>query len=294
MRSRSFVILFTAVLVMVALLYTQPKDPWQGQQQLILSGLSQVLNDVERVTVTGAGNEPVATMVRGDDYWILEERDGYRADVGRIRRNLIALANAKVIEQKTTDPTLHSRLGVEDLADPNAAGKQFVIEAPGETFSLIVGDTGVRGGMAYVRKPGAAQSFLVSADLDLGEGTVDWLKRDLLNIDSTRIHSITVTHADGEILRVEKPTRAASGFTLVDLPEDRELQYATILDTIANLLMELELDDVQADDGVDAIPLASTRFETFDGLVLEARTYEFAAGKRVAFAAQTDAAPPPC
>lgn len=289
MRSRSFIILFTAVLLMVALLYTQRQDPQQDQQQLILPGLSGVLNDVERVTVIGAGNSSVATMVRDDDYWILEERDGYRADVGRIRRNLIALANAKVVEPKTTDPALHPRLGVEDLGSPDAAGKQFVIAAPGQTFSLIVGNTGVRGGMAYVRKPDAAQSFLVSADLDPGDGTTDWLATNLLSVDAGRIYSVTTAHADGETLRVEKATRDATAYTLVEMPDGRELQYATILDTVPSLLTDLTFDDVgKRDPSKELEVVASTRFETFDGLIVEATIFDAEDGRRVTFEASAD------
>lgn len=290
MRSRSFLILFTAVLVMIALLYTQPNDPFRGQQQLILPGLSQVLNDIERVTVIGAGNEPIATLVRGDDYWAVEERDGYRADVGRIRRNLIALGNAKVIELKTTDPALHARLGVEDLASPDAAGKQFIVEAPGETFTLVVGNTGVRGGMAYVRRPNAAQSFLVSADLDPGDSTTDWLSRKVLDIDSARIHAVTITHADGETLRVEKAAPDATGYALADIPAGRELQYATILDSMPGLLTDLQLDDVSKGEPTpDPGSLSSARFETFDGLVVEVDVIETGDGRQAAIDVSADA-----
>jgi len=289
MTSRSFLILFTAVLIMVALLYTQPQDPWQGQRQLILPGLSKVLNDVERVTVIGAGNEPIATLVRGDDYWRVEEREGYRADVGRIRRNLIALGNAKVVELKTTDPALHARLGVEDLASPDAEGKQFIVEAPGETFNLIVGNTGVRGGMSYVRRPDAAQSFLVSADLDPGETTTDWLSLKLLDIDSARIHAVTISHADGEVLRVEKAAPDAAGYALADLPDGRELQYATILDSMPGLLTDLQMDDVSKREATaEREPLSSARFEMFDGLVVEVHVFETSRGQRAVISVSAD------
>ncbi|MBT8440922.1 MAG: DUF4340 domain-containing protein [Gammaproteobacteria bacterium] len=289
MQSRSFLILFTAVLIMVALLYTQPNDPWQGQQQLILPGLSTVLNDVERVTVIGAGNQPIATLVRGDDNWMVEERDGYRADVGRIRRNLIALGNAKVVELKTTDPALHARLGVEDLASPDAAGKQFIVEAPGETFALIVGNTGARGGMSYVRRPDAAQSFLVSAELDPGETTTDWLSRKVLDIDSARVHAVTISHADGEVLRVEKAAPDATEYALADMPDGRELQYPKILDSMPDLLTNLEMDDVsEAEPMGDGKPVASNRFETFDGLIVEVDVFDTSDGQRAAIRVSAD------
>ncbi|MFQ5634569.1 MAG: DUF4340 domain-containing protein [Gammaproteobacteria bacterium] len=292
MNRRSFLILVAVVLVMVGLLYTQPNDVRQRQQQRILPGLSAVLNDVEKVTVVGAGNEAIATLQRGDPFWTLAERDGYRADVGRIRRNLIALSEARVLEQKTTDPALHARLGVEDLADADATGREFIIEAPSGSFRLIVGNTDVRGGMAYVRRPDAAQSFLVSARLDPGDSTIDWLERDLLDIEAGRIHSVTVTHPDGEVLRIEKATREADAFTLADMPQGRELQYPTVLNPMSTLLAGLTIDDVavaaDVDEG-DAAPVL-VRFETFDGLVIEVRIAEADGEPRAGFTAVADEA----
>lgn len=295
MRNRSFMILLTAVLVMVALLYMQPKDPWQGDQQLILPGLADVLNEVDRVAVIGAGNAPIATLERGENYWTVVERDGYRADVGRIRRNLIALSEARVVEQKTTDPTLHARLGVEDVADPGATGRKFVITAPSDSFELIVGETGVRGGMSYVRRPDAAQSFLVAADLDPGDDTADWLRRDLLDVGAERLHRITIKHPDGEVLRIEKATPDAAEFAITDMPEGRELRYTTILNSTTGVLSDLTMDEVARDDVVAADRDASgdivTRFETFDGLVIEARVEGGEAdGRRVRFGARADRA----
>jgi len=291
MNKRSFAILVAAVLVMIGVYYMQSDDRPQRQQQMLMPGLSEVLNEIVRVTIIGAGNETVATLERGDGQWTLAERGGYRADIGRIRKNLIALADARIVETKTADPALYPRLGVADLEDPAATGREFIIEAPSETFRLIVGKTGVRGDMAYVRRPDSEQSFLVSADLDPGDDTADWLQLDLLDIEATRVHAVTITHPDGEVLRIEKPSPDAEDFVLVDMPEGRELQYATILNSTAGLLTALTADDIEMDATAakaDTEPVV-TRFETFDGLVIEIRLTDTADGKRVRFSALADA-----
>jgi len=299
MNSRSFIVLVTVVLAMAALLYWQSSnDTPEEVEPAILPGLAAVLNEVERVTVIGAGNETLATLERGDRYWTVAERGGYRADVGRIRKNLTALAEARIVEYKTADPALHTRLGVEELADPAAAGKEFFIATPSGSFRLIVGNSGTRGGMAYVRRPDDAQSFLVSAEFDPGDDTADWLRRDLLDIDAERIHRVTITHPDGEVLRIEKPTQDAAAFTVADMPEGRELQYATILNSLTGLLTDLTLDDVAVepdpgaplpiDDDSDESTPVGARFETFDGLVVDATVRE--GGRRVVFGVRADEA----
>ena len=195
--------------------------------------------------------------------------------------------------RRRPDPALHSKLGLEDLANPDAAGREFVIEAPSGTRRLIVGTTGVRGGdMAYVRWPDAAQSFLVSADLDPGEDTADWLDRDVIDVDPDRVQRITITHPDGEILRVEKATPDAPEFTLANLPNGRELQYATILNSMGGLLSGLQLEDVYAVDAevpADGAAIV-TRFETFDGLVVDIRLSETGGQRTARFDVSGDAA----
>jgi len=292
MNSRSLIILVTAVLAMAALLYWQSTtDAPDAAKQPILPGLAAALNEVERFTVIGAGGKAIATLERGDRHWMLAERGGYRADVGRIRKNLIALADAQIVERKTADPALHSRLGVEDVADAAATGHEFVIDTPSESFRLIVGNSGVRGGMTYVRRPDTEQSFLVSADLDTGDETSDWLRRDLVDIAANRVYRVTITHPDGEVLRIEKPTREATDFAVVDMPEGRELQYATILDSLTGVLTRLMLDDVAAATGApDDSQAVRARFETFDGLVIDARVRELEDGPRVGFRVHADQA----
>jgi len=292
MNSRSFTILLAAVLAMAALLYWQsPNDAPEDPPQPVLPGLAAVLNEIDRITVIGAGNVPIATLERGDRYWTLVERGGYRADVSRIRETLIALADAQIVERKTADPALYSRLGVEDLADTTATGKELVIESPATSFRLIVGNGGARGGMTYVRHPETAQSFLVSADLDPGDTTIDWLHRDLLDIAADRVHSVTITHPDGEVLRIEKPTPEAAEFTVVDMPAGRELQYPTILTSLTGVLTGLTLDDVAAAaDATDDVQAVRARFETFDGLIIEATVRELEDGPRVLFSVNADPA----
>ncbi len=50
MNSRSFVILLTLVLIMVALMYSLPRDFGAGARSLLLPGLSSHVNDIERIT----------------------------------------------------------------------------------------------------------------------------------------------------------------------------------------------------------------------------------------------------
>ena len=53
------------------------------------------------------------------------QRADYPADVAKLRRLLIALGDAKVVEDKTSDPANYPIIGVEDPTKPGAAGAEI-------------------------------------------------------------------------------------------------------------------------------------------------------------------------
>ena len=290
MSSRTFLILIATVLIMITLFYTTPNDFDGVDQSLFLPDLKGSINDVEEVTITAAENDFVVTLQRGEAQWTVTERSGFVADVGKIRRNLIALSEAQIVEAKTADPAFFDRLGVQDLDQPDASGTRIDLGTPDQTISLIVGETGVRGKMAYVRLVDSDQSYLVSADLDLGNNMNDWIDQELMNISPADVHSVTITHPDGDSLKLEKPDREAAGFIVLGIPDDRELSYATIADPIGGLLTALTLEDVTAATDFDLSqpdPVVA-RFETFDGMVIEADAYQLDDGVKVQFRVTAD------
>ena len=292
MSSRAFMILIAAIVVMIALFYTTPSEFEDFEQGPFLPGLKSAINDVENITITWADKELAATLRRGETQWTIAEHSGYAANVGKIRRNLIALADADIIELKTADRALYDRLGVQDLDQTDASGTRIDIHGLEKPISLIVGETGVRGNMAYVREVGAAQSYLVSADLDLGDQATDWLVKEIVNFSASDIHSVTISHPNGSSLSIEKPSRDASGFTVLNIPEGRELSYDTIADPIGGLLTALTLDDVESATGLDLSdtdPVVA-RFETFDGIVIEAEAYQLDDVTKVKFRVTADEA----
>ena len=96
-------------------------------EALLLPDLKGQLNDIRRVVITGPGNEVIATLERGAELWTVAERNNYPADVGSIRKNLLALAEARIVEEKTSSPEFYERLGVQDLADEGAGGVQLTL-----------------------------------------------------------------------------------------------------------------------------------------------------------------------
>jgi len=273
MNRRTFIILAFIIVVMSVIVMSDRQDIDSDEVSLLLPGLDTELNEVTKLTIKAAGNRTVTTLMRGAERWTVAERGNYPADVGKIRQNLISLANATVVEQKTADPALYARLGVEDIANEDATGVELIIDGSNETYQVIIGKTGVRGDHAYARKPGSAVSLLIAANLDLGSEPTDWLDRTIIDVPSSDVSRVTTIHPDGETVRIEKSE--ADGFRPVDLPADIELTVTGVADSIGSALTELTLDDVstRVSAGLKDVRPIVTRFETFDGLNIITNVY---------------------
>lgn len=295
MNSRKLIVLLAALVVLVALAVavSVSQRPGTGSGQLLLPDLKARLNDIDKVAVRTAGNKTIATLARQKDGWVLTERNGYPADVGKIRKDLIALAEAKIVEEKTSNPELYSRLKVEDIAKDSAGGVQLDMGAGDKVTSVIIGNTGVGGGeRAYARRVGESTSWLVTGNFEVPREAAEWLDRGLTSIAPKRVHAVTITHPDGPAVRLDKGSPDTADFAVLDVPAGRALAFPQVGNAIGAGLADLTLEGVEPAAGFapgDAKPVVA-RFETFDGLVVEVSTYKLPAGLRIRFNASADQA----
>lgn len=295
MSARNLLALVVAALLLGLATWLVSRNQQQPGQagDLLLPGLAKALNDVDRVLVTAAGDQVVATIQRGQDRWTVAERDGYPANLGRLRKNLIALSEAHILETKTANPDYYARLGVEDVAQADATGTQLAISGSDYGAAVIIGQTGVNGDNSYVRRAGEATSYLVDARLDPGAQLRDWLDRRVADIASAQVRSVRITQTDGSTLELGKGSPEATDFTVAGIPAGRQLTSPGAANGIGAALASLEFDDVTPAAGVatgDLQPIVA-RFETFDGLAVTVTSWTTADGPRLGFAAEALPAP---
>ncbi len=301
MSSRNLLILAVALVALVALVLVGQRDrsssPTNGE--LLVPTLAAKLNDVDRVTVVKAGGETVATVERRADGWVVPEKSAYTANVGKLRQSLVALSEARILEQKTANPSLYSRLGVEDVASDDAKGVEITLAAGGNEIAKLILGNADGSKLRYVRRAGEMQSYLVDRNPDVPREGAQWLDTGIIDVRSDRMQQITITHPDGEVLTVSKSSREASNFDVAGVPEGRELLYPGVANVIGNSLRELNLEDVEAvaTAAAPAEEPVAVEFRTFDGLVVRALGIEHDDGKWVTFEASVDteraaAAPP--
>jgi len=243
-------------------------DGSSTEGNVFIPGLKEHLNDTTSLGVRS--HDGAFTIARGDG-WVISERDNYPADVGALRELLIALADARVIEIKTSNPENYAVLGVDDPADEDSSAIELSIRGEGFEHGVILGKTAQRS-YRYARLVGSEQSVMIDKNPDVSAEVGGWLMQDLLDIASSRISAVTIAHADGERLEIVKGSPEAANFDVVNLPEGRELSYATVANGIAGALAGLKLEDVRrAVEGT--APSVVTRFETFDGLTISVASF---------------------
>ena len=149
----------------------KPVSESAEQNKALLPGFREQVNDVNAITFTGADNKLLATLKRGSDGWTVAEKSGYPVDVTKVREFLLKLADATVLEQKTSNPKHYAYLGVNDVTDQDASGVLVALDGLKQPVKLIVGNyNGAGGGGTFVRREGDAQSLLVKGNLTAEKG----------------------------------------------------------------------------------------------------------------------------
>jgi hypothetical protein len=261
-----------------------------GQGSELVPQLDAAINEIEQITLATAGGETAATLERGADGWMVVQKGGYRADVGKIREGLRALAEARILEPKTANPQLHSRLGVEDVENDTAAGVAVSFTAPGRDLPTVILGNAEGAKYRYARRAADAQSYLIDRDPDLPRNAAQWVDPQIIDLRSDRVQQVTISHPDGELVTLSKASRDAPNFDVANVPEGRELLYPGAANVVGNALRELRLEDVQP-VAASAAPATEVvvEFRTFDGLVVVARGSEEGDQAWIALTASFDA-----
>ena len=295
MNQKTLIGLGVAALVAIgaAVALNHSNRPQSGQAEAsayLVPELRDHVNDVAKVVVTGADSKVVATLERGANGWTLAEKGGYPADTGKLRAFLLKLADARRVEQKTSNKDKYALLGVEDVAAKDAKGLQVELDGLAKPLVLVVGNADPRGG-TYVRVAGQPESWLVSASLTVDKSGADWLRKDLADIAAARIAAVAITHADGSKVVIAKNAESDANYVLADVPKGREAGSEFAINGLAAALAGLRFDDVVA--AKDAPPpeqALKARYATFDGIVVDVTAWEKDGKSYAQFATSLDAA----
>jgi hypothetical protein len=274
MTSRRLLILgIAAVLIVIAGVWLAGRESSTGTTAgtaALYPGLKEQLNAVNVIHLYKAGDARVVELVRKDDAWKVSERDNYPADEGKVRKLLIAIADAKTAEQKTADPQQYAKLGVEDTKGTGATSLRIELVGAPKPVDLIVGKQAVGARANYVRRAGEPQSWLIDTTIDTSATPDAWLRKDIIDVSADRMQSATVTAKGGKPYTASKSARAEQNFAVTGLPKGKSLSAPTAANSVAMALTALSLSDVKPASAFQSTPPAAhATFKTFDGLVVD-------------------------
>ncbi len=242
--------------------------------------------------------------------WVVPEKADYPAEFTRVRDALIGLADATIVEPKTSKPDFYARIGVDGPDKPASTSTLVTLKdsAGAVLASVIVGNASDPGRSSggetetrFVRRADEPRSYLVAGRTRFETDVFSWMERVVLQLERNRVKSVRISHATPEGYAPELPpglelSRASEttpDFTIVNLPPGRQPKDTFAPNQAGGALSYVSFDDVKPVGEVDfstLVPSASVaatqpatpssepsflpanaRFATFDGLVITAK-----------------------
>jgi hypothetical protein len=212
MSRRRFVVLLIAALVAISgalYLSTQRNLARDTHGLPLLPSLVGELNSVTELNVRKGSAAPLVTIHKQGEQWTVVQRANYPADVSKLRRLLLALSDAKIREEKTSNPASYSIIGVEDPSLPGASGAQIEVTAHDGKHAVIVGKPAAEG--SFVRRVGENTSYIVEPAISVEAEPRFWIDTRLLDLPADKIQGIEAKPAGGpdySVHRVSAPAPA--------------------------------------------------------------------------------------
>ncbi len=218
-RQRFIVLLIAALVAIAGALYlsTQRNLPRDPRGAPLLPSLANELNTVTSLSVRKGSTTPAVTVRKQGEQWTVAERADYPADVSKLRKLLLDLSDAKIREEKTSNPASYPIIGVEDPSQPGATGAQIEVVAQDGKHAVIVGKPAGVGN--FVRRAGENASYLVEPGISFEAEPRFWIDTRLIDLSTAKIQSIEAKPASAPgytLRRVAKAGGKAADGKAVD------------------------------------------------------------------------------
>ena len=268
----------------------------------VFPGLAADLGAVTAVSLQKGGATPSVTLHKSGDIWTVAERADYPADLSKLRKLLLSLGDAKIIEEKTSDPQRFASIGVDEPAT-GAGGVEVTVTTPKDKRALIVGKS--VGGGNFVRRPGQLKTYSVEPGISADADAHYWIEAHLLSVDSAQIQELDVKPIGSPAYAIHRvkpadaatkpadtaakaadtsaasaaatppatppaptPEPAKDTFTLDGTPAGRKPLESAALGAATNTLSALNADDVAPASSIDFGQASQATITLADGSVL--------------------------
>lgn len=266
-RQRFIALAIAALLAISGALYlsTQRNLPRDSHGAALLPDLAGELNTVTALEIRKGGAAPTVTVHEKDGHWTVAQRGDYPADVPKLRKLLLALSDAKITEEKTSNPANFPVIGVEDPSLPGAAGVELSFTARDGKHAVIIGKPAGEGNFA--RRAGENTTYSIEPAVSFETEARYWIEPKLMDIAAADIQSIAIKPAADPAYTLH---RAAAGgnFELDGVPAGRKAADAPALAPSPTTYSGLTADDVGAVGDIDFGKATVATVTLFNGNVI--------------------------
>ncbi len=293
-RRRFIYIVIAALLAICAALYLSTQRNLQRDSRgvALLPHLASELNTITALSIRKGGAAPTLTVHEQAGRWTVAQRGDYPADVSKLRKLLLALSDARIVEEKTSNPASYPAIGVEDPGLPGSTGAEVSLVAHDGTHAVIIGKPVGEGNFA--RRAGEKTSYSVEPAVSFESEPRYWIESKLIDVPVADIQSIAFKPAAGPAYTLH---RAAAGgnFELEGVPPGRKAADAAALAPSPTTYGHLDADDVGPAADIDfakatvvTVTLFNGNVITFTGAVVNDKHWiELQAGHDPALAAKS-------
>jgi len=279
LNSLTILFIITVLMVLLMLVTIYRAEDNNDDFGLLFPQLFEQLSQVD--TIQFSSSEDQFTLQREDEDWYIKDHFNYPANFDEVKRMLIDLAEARVLERKTADAEKYVVLGVEG-AEPETPGgdslKVQLSDGDEQVAALILGDqreVTMEAGpkQFFVRRDGEQQSWLAEGYLQISPVMLNWIQGEVINLARERIAKVEIIQPNGSkavLVNLGKKDKFGT-------PEQRDrtiFKYEQLGYDIAGSLHQMRMEDVQpvkafSREGADVV---TAKFTTFDGLVVTSET----------------------
>lgn len=243
-------------------------------------GLEERVNEV--ATVVLKKEAETATLKRSENGWLLQERNNYSAEGGKVITFLRAIALSDRREPKTANKGRFDRLGLGE----GALKIELLDETGGQLLAFDMGNRSGRASgksLTYINQARDTRSWLVTELAEASAAPSWWLDTALVNIDEKRVSDMRV----GKVWLTRKLDEP--NFVMQGLRKGEEAAEYWQLRDPARVVTGLTFEDVRQLSNPLSAPVGTIVLTTHDGLTLTLALYKMDAGVWVQLDAAFDA-----
>jgi len=248
------------------------------QSNLLFPNLFNVLDKIEKIEFLKNDNQLVVKKIEGK--WVVGSADNYPANVSMIKKFLFNLTEIKTINIKTTNPSQHRNLAVNDIGEEGEDRFQITIsiEPEKEITKFVIKEKFHNDNRTFIKKVGQKEVFETQGALSLTTNKIKWLNADIIDLPSNAIKRITVNHLN-ENFTLVRLDESSIQFKIEELDEDLVEKSPMFTSAISAFLESLKFNDVKRKEIInDSKKLGSFTFITKDGEEIRVQDFKTVSG----------------